>query len=466
MNNYIKNRVVKMRAMINEALFIMIMVSIVLVMASCSSKDHVHSFGEWIITKNATCTEFGVQERLCSCGEKETQSIPLKEHTIVVDPAVAPTCTLSGKSEGSHCSVCGEIIKPQESVPPADHTVVIDSAVEPGCNEPGKTEGKHCSVCGEIIEEQKTIPTIEHTLVVDAAVAPTCIAPGLTEGSHCSTCGTVVVTQTEIPAAGHTIVEDPSISPTCTQPGKTEGTHCGVCGEVLVAQDVIEAKGHTIVIDSAVAPTCTTPGKTKGEHCTVCGSVLKAQETVPAKGHVEVIDAAVAPTCTEKGKTEGKHCSVCGAVLQKQNDIDPTHNAPHGICLNCKTVTDSDAAMDYYVSIGTNAFNGFYTFYQSGRINAQYYMTNATDKSSFKNAYLNNGLILSIYVTFDIQLYKTGTYYVGSGMLNYSILNNGQVVESGSTIISNNGKLVIQTVIVIDNLSNCEILILFDDYYI
>ena len=37
------------------------------------------------------------------------------------------------------------------------HTIVIDEAIEPTCLEEGKTEGKHCSVCGEIIVAQETI---------------------------------------------------------------------------------------------------------------------------------------------------------------------------------------------------------------------------------------------------------------------------------------------------------------------
>lgn len=449
-------------------LFVILGLLAVLAFSSCSNneRNHNHSFGTWIITKEASCTECGEQERECSCGKIETQIIPKKEHTAIDDLPVAATCKSDGKTEGSHCSVCGEVIKPQEIIPAINHTIVIDAAVEASCKEVGKTEGKHCSICGEIIEEQRTIPTKEHTLVIDPSVAPTCTTSGLTAGRHCSICGEVVVTQTEIPANGHTVVVDSSITPTCTESGKTEGSHCCVCGEVLVAQKEISAKGHTIVVDSEVKPTCTTSGKTKGEHCSVCGEVFKMQDTIPANGHVEVVDAAVAPTCTEKGKTEGKHCSVCGAVLQKQNDIEPSHYAPHGICLNCNTVLDSDSAMDYYVSIGTNAFNGTFTLYQNGKINAEYYITNAKDKSRFGNSYTNNKLFLSVNVEFETQLYRTGQYYVGSGIIRYSISNNGKTIDSGTAIISGSGNITIQTVLFLDSPNNCEIIILFDDYYI
>ena len=45
------------------------------------------------------------------------------------------------------------------------HTAVVDAAVEPTCTESGLTEGSHCSVCGEVIVAQKTIPAIGHEFV-------------------------------------------------------------------------------------------------------------------------------------------------------------------------------------------------------------------------------------------------------------------------------------------------------------
>lgn len=44
------------------------------------------------------------------------------------------------------------------------HSVVIDSAVAATCLEDGKTEGRHCSICGEILVVQETVAATGHSL--------------------------------------------------------------------------------------------------------------------------------------------------------------------------------------------------------------------------------------------------------------------------------------------------------------
>lgn len=51
-----------------------------------------HTFGEWVTVKEATTTEEGLMERVCGCGEKETQTIEK------ITPELAYTLNSDGKS--------------------------------------------------------------------------------------------------------------------------------------------------------------------------------------------------------------------------------------------------------------------------------------------------------------------------------------------------------------------------------
>ena len=476
-----------------------------------------HNWDSGKVTKAATCTATGTKTYTCSrCKKTRTETIAATGHKEVKDAAVAATCETTGKTEGSHCSVCNTVIKAQttvaalghswdggkvakaatctaagtktytctrckktrtETIVATGHKVVKDTAVAATCETTGKTEGSHCSVCGTVLKAQTTVAAIGHSwdggkitkaatctaagtktytctrckktrtetiaatghkAVKDAAVAATCETTGKTEGSHCSVCGTVLKAQTTVAALGHSwdngkvtkavtctaagtktytctrckktrtetiaatghkAVKDAAVAATCETTGKTEGSHCSVCNTVIKAQatvaalghswdggkitkaatctaagtktytctrckktrtETIAATGHKAVKDAAVAATCETTGKTEGSHCSVCGTVLKAQtttaalghswdngkvtkaatctatgtktytctrckktrtETIAATGHKAVKDAAVAATCETAGKTEGSHCSVCNTVLKAQTIV-------------------------------------------------------------------------------------------------------------------------------------------------
>ena len=184
------------------------------------------------------------------------------------------------------CTACGEIRT--EDIKATGHTVVVDEAVAPTCTEPGLTEGSHCSVCNEVIKAQEEVAALGHTWDDgEITTAPTCIKTGV-KTYTCTACGQ---TRTEdIKATGHTAVTDKAIAPTCTETGLTEGIHCSVCNEVIKAQEKVAALGHKWDSGKVTKkPTYTAKG-TKTYTCTVCSDTKT--EDIPVLKRVDITKAA------------------------------------------------------------------------------------------------------------------------------------------------------------------------------
>ena len=185
-------------------------------------------------------------------------SIKIATYTFKVKDLGKPaTCTENGFTEGTMCSVCGDIIKAQNEIPALGHKEVKIAGQAPTCTEKGIVDGVKCSVCGEILSAQKEIPALGHKEVKIAGKAPTCTEKGLTDGTKCSVCGEILKAQKEIPALGHKEVKIEGKSATCTEKGISDGAKCSVCGKIITEQKEIPALGHSY----------------KDGVCTVCGTI-------------------------------------------------------------------------------------------------------------------------------------------------------------------------------------------------
>lgn len=412
--------------------FVVFATCLTFMLSSCDEADtHLHSFiiknpTESTLVKEATCTSKAVYYFECECGlagENTYEYGSLLLHNFIEKEVINPTCIESG-SKISECSLCKKI--EEVTIEPLGHNVIIDPAVSPTCTSSGLTEGSHCGRCNTVLIKQKEIAAGEHVIITDEGYPATCTTIGKTAGSHCSVCNTVIIEQKIISPTGHSysnvwstddthhwnecscgaktnkskhvydtgVVEVPAtetiegkikysctfcthsytvttgtlahthtysdtwskddsyhwhaatcshtdlfkdkeihdydsgvitLAPTCVTEGVKTYT-CNSCGNKKT--ESVAVLGHSVVTDAAVNPTCTTTGLTEGKHCSRCNEVIFAQKTIDALGHAEVVDAAVSPTCTNSGLTEGSHCSRCNITLVVQNRISALgHNS-------------------------------------------------------------------------------------------------------------------------------------------
>ncbi|MDY5880368.1 MAG: CehA/McbA family metallohydrolase [Oscillospiraceae bacterium] len=89
----------------------------------CGDKvEHTHAFGEWTVTKEATCTEDGEQTRTCDCGCSETQVIPATGHDYV----------------NGVCANCGAVQTPDKPTPDTPDKPTPDTPDKPTPDTPDK----------------------------------------------------------------------------------------------------------------------------------------------------------------------------------------------------------------------------------------------------------------------------------------------------------------------------------------
>ena len=181
-----------------------------------------HNWDSGKVTKAATCTATGTKTYTCSrCKKTRTETIAATGHKEVKDAAVAATCETTGKTEGSHCSVCNTVIKAQTTVAALGHSWDGGKVAKAATCTAAGTKTYTCTRCKKTRTE--TIAATGHKVVKDTAVAATCETTGKTEGSHCSVCGTVIKAQTTTAALGHDYGEWKTIkAATYTEPGQAE----------------------------------------------------------------------------------------------------------------------------------------------------------------------------------------------------------------------------------------------------
>ena len=131
-----------------------------------------HSWGEWKVTKEANCTEKGVETRSCltDAAHTEEREISATGHSLIKTERKEAGCETAGNIEYYTCSACGHIFSDAEA---ANEIVLSQTVIEPighdwsawsvskaaTCTNSGE-EIRTCAHDGDI--QTRAIPPLEH----------------------------------------------------------------------------------------------------------------------------------------------------------------------------------------------------------------------------------------------------------------------------------------------------------------
>lgn len=167
-----------------------------------------HDWDDGVVTTPATCTENGVKTYTCTvCKTTRTEPIDKTEHTPIVVPAKAATCTKTGLTEGSKCQRCEKILTAQETIPALGHdwnttSTGVDNCVNVSFRHENETITL-CPICGVQNGTQRlnkvTLYTAHAKLVVlrgvlengMEAMTVAFYEPGISSVTACQRCGAV-----------------------------------------------------------------------------------------------------------------------------------------------------------------------------------------------------------------------------------------------------------------------------------
>ncbi len=269
-------------------------------------------------TEKITTEADGTHNKVCSvCAKVIAENIG---HIAVTDEAVAPTCTETGLTEGSHCSVCNETLVAQQVVDATGHSYTV----------PEKDDTYHwnkCSDCDAIDEK------VKHSAAEDGDCK--------TE-EKCS-CGAVVI------AAKNEHSFDNSCDTTCGNPG------CTYTREITHTPRADDGD-CTTAIHCAFCDAMTTPGNPSHDLYNACDTDCNRTDcdytrTVPH-----------APNADDGNCLTEIRCSICNAVTTAAKNEHSFDNSCDTTCgnLGCKytreithtpATDDGDCTTDIFCSV-------------------------------------------------------------------------------------------------------------------
>ena len=266
---------------------------------STSGESHTHTYGEWVIEKEATETETGLKSRTCSvCGDKQIEVIPKKGSTDTPDvPAPSEgsyvqNFTADGKTSNFY-AITGNLATNKGTVTYNGLTLTQCLKIESATNIKftATAKGKLTLV---FAEASKSIKVNGTKYASDSnGIVSVDVNAGSVEITKGDTMNLFYMVYTPESTAEdthtHSYVSKVTKEATCTEDGEITYTctsTTGTCDKPSYTE-AIKATGHKYSTEWTidVAPTDTTPGS-KSHHCTVCDAKTDVTE-IPATGTPE-----------------------------------------------------------------------------------------------------------------------------------------------------------------------------------
>ena len=176
--------------------------------------EHVHVADSYEITVEATCTEDGEREGVCTvCGETFSETIAARGHDWHLQYEEGATCTLDGKQVYA-CANCFAFDERSVAALGHDDGIVVP-AIPAGCETVGWTEGKNCARCGEALVVPEEVPAAGHEYYYEKRGNDS-------HAIYCEKCNYSEIAECEF--------VEIEIAPTCTESGRLLHT-CKDCGD-------------------------------------------------------------------------------------------------------------------------------------------------------------------------------------------------------------------------------------------
>lgn len=338
------------------SLFSLLFILLIFVVTACDNKsggNQEPEWGEWVVTKTATCTEEGVETRTAKndSTKTETRAIQKKAHTpgqAVHENVKIATCTVDGSyDEVVYCTKCETKLSTKHYT--EDHTGhdYHDHSVAATC-EHAETITYTCENCGDHYDVTGS-PKLQHQLSGEQVETTT-----LAEGETCkykvvTTCTCQTCKKDIVLSTNYIYVHDHKAAittpATCTTPGVITYT-CAHDNDTYTVATSINTEAHTWVAG--------TPDPDTGITVHTCSACHGTKSTFSAKDLVEKkIDNAIIQEATE--------IELKNATIAFDDSAKEALGTTQDITLKADTVDTTTLELDEKVAerIGNNTVFDF-----------------------------------------------------------------------------------------------------------